>query len=157
MGTLPKGLTDKMKPKIFIKNLLSRSCIYFTVVMLGYIIIAAIINVADGRLLLDAGRTVLFFVFALLLSLANSLWTIPKISGALRLILHYIITLFAFYACFLLPASNSDNPMRASAIIVGLVIFTLLYFAIFGIVMAFRSKFKTNLQKSETYQKQYRK
>ncbi len=152
LGTLPKGLTNKMTPKKFIKNLLTRSCVYFTLIMLAYIIIAAVINVTDDNLLLNAGRTVLFYVFALLLSLANGILSIGRLSGALRLILHYLIVMFAFYACLMLPLS-----MRASGIIVGLVIFTIIYFVVVGIVAIFRSKFRKNLEKSQDYQKQYHK
>ncbi len=142
-----------MSVKEFIKKMLVRSCVYFTCIMVIYIAISAMIDVSDDSLILiDAGRTILFFVFAVLLSLANSLLSLDRPSMALRVLMHYVITAFAFYACFMLTQS-----MRASEVIVGLVIFTLVYFAIMGIVAAFKSKYRSNLEKAEKYQRQYAK
>ncbi len=138
--------------KDFLKTTLVRSCIYFTLVMVLYIAACAIVNVADDDLLLDAGRTILFYVFALLTSLAGSLFSLQKLSSGLRLVLHYLICIFAFYACFMLPVS-----MRASGVIIGLVIFTVLYFAVFGIVALFKSRYRRNAEQLASYQKQFKK
>ena len=70
-----------MTVKGFIKKTLTHACVYFTVIMLFYIIIAAIVNVNDSRLLLEAGRTALFFVFSLLLACANTVFSIKALSG----------------------------------------------------------------------------
>ena len=139
-----------MTVKDFIKKLLCRACIYFSCIMLCYIIVAAIVNVGDGDLLLEAGRTVLFFVFSLLFALANALFAFDKMSGGTRVLLHYLITAFAFYACFMLPLS-----MRASSIIVGLVVFSLVYFAVLGLSSLFRSRYRANIERAQKYQKQY--
>ena len=61
-----------MTARNFVKRLLTKGCIYFSVIMLVYIIIAAIMNVGDDELLLSAGRVVLFFVFSVLLAAANA-------------------------------------------------------------------------------------
>lgn len=151
-GTLLKGSGKIMTVKKFINKMLCHSCCYFTVCMLVYIIIAAIINVDYDTLLLDAGRTVLFFVFSLLLALANVLLTLERPSAKFRILLHFLITAFAFYACFMLPLS-----MRASSILVGLVIFTILYFAILATVTALKAKYRSNTEKSQKYEKQYSK
>ena len=136
--------------KLFIKKLLCRACCYFTLCMLGYIAVAAIVNVDDDRLLLEAGRTVLFFVFALLVSFATSLLSLDKPSKKLLGVLHYVITLFAFYTCFMLPLS-----MRASGILVGLVIYTLVYLATVGAIVLFKSRYRKNTENSQKYEKQY--
>ncbi len=139
-----------MTVKSFIKQTLCRSCIYFTAIMLVYIICAAVANVGGAALLLDAARTVLFFFFSLLLSLANGIFMLQKPSGGVRLFLHYIIVLFAFYTCFMLPLS-----MRASSLIIGTVIFSVIYFALMGIISAVRSRYRRNLEKTQEYKKQY--
>ncbi len=141
-----------MSAKSFVKNIMTRACVYFSVIMLGYIIITAIINVIEDTLLLDAGRVVLFFVFSLLLSVANALFAQPKPSGAVRLLIHFAITLFAFWTCFMLPLS-----LRTSSTLVGLVTFCVAYFAFMGIRAAFRAKFKENTEAAEEYISQYKK
>lgn len=142
-----------MSVKNFIKKLLVRSCVYFTCITAVYIAISALLSVSDDLLvLIDAKRLVLFLVFSVLLASANSLLSIERLSAALRIFLHYIITAFAFYVCFMLTQN-----MRTSVMIVGLVIFTVIYFAIMGIVAAFKSRYRKNLEKAQKYQKQYSK
>lgn len=141
-----------MTVKAFIKKMLSHACVYFSCIMLCYIVIATIVNVSDQSLLLDAGRTVLFFVFSLLFALANGIFALENLSTSLRVISHYLITVFSFYACFLLTLS-----MRAASVIVGLVIFSILYFIVLGLVFSFRSRLRTNVQRAEKYDKQYNK
>ena len=153
LDILWKGSTNTMSIKEFIKKTLVRSCVYFTCIMVLYIAISAMINVTDdSTIFINAGRTILFFVFALLLSLSNSLLSLDKMSMAIRVLLHYIITAFAFYACFMLIQS-----MRSSEVLVGLVIYTVVYAVIMGIIAAFKSRYRTNLEKSERYYKQYSK
>ncbi len=141
-----------MTVKSFIKKLLVHSCVYFTVTMLIYMILAAIVNVSDDKLLLDAGRTVLFFVFSLLLAGANTLFSVKSLHISLRIILHYVFTLFAFYVCFMMTMG-----MRAAQIFVGLVLFTVVYFIVLGIIAAFRAKYKSNTENVQKYEKQYKK
>lgn len=141
-----------MTVKGFIKKLLVHACVYFTISMLLYMILAAIVNVGDEDLLLDAGRTVLFFVFALLLAGANTVFSLRSLHSALRVILHYIFTTFGFYVCFMMTLG-----MRTAQVFIGLVIFTLIYFIVLGIVAAFRARYRANTEKSEKYEKQYKK
>ncbi len=124
---------------------------YFTLVMLLYIAAAAVVNVADEKLLLDAGRTVLFYVFSLLVAVANTLFSLPKLSYALKVLCHYLICVFAFYTCFMLPVG-----MRASGVFIGVILFTVIYFAAFGIISLFRAKYRSNLEKTQSYQKQFK-
>ena len=125
---------------------------YFTLCMLVYIIIAAIVNVQYDTLLLEADRSVLFFVFSLMISAAQNVLHLPRPSGKIRVLIHFVITLFAVYTCFMLPLS-----MRASSVLVGMVIFAIVYFTVLGIVAAFRSKYRRNAEAVEKYNRQYSK
>lgn len=139
-----------MTVKGFIKGLLTRACVCFSLIMLCYIVIAAIVNVSGSALLLDAGRTVLFFVFSLLLCAANSIFGLKSLSGGVRLLIHYGITLFAFYACFMLSLN-----MRTSSLLIGLVAFTAVYFAAMGISHALGARYRRNTEKAEKYEKKF--
>ena len=85
-----------MNVKFFIKRLLTHSCIYFSLITVVYAIVAAIVNVNDEEVLLDAGRLILFYVFSLLFAAANSVKEIKALHKALAILLHYVITAFAF-------------------------------------------------------------
>ena len=111
-------------------------------------------TIAAAKLILEAaveaGRVLLFFVFSLLLSLANALLSIEKIHLALRYIFHYAISTFGFWVCFCVP-----NKMNFSRTLVGIVIFTLIYAIIMCIIGIFKRRFK-KVQKSEKkYEKQF--
>lgn len=139
-----------MTVKGFFKKWLNHACVYFTVFMLIYIILAAIVNVGDEELRLDAGRTVLFFIFAFLLSAANTIWGLESVSASLRLLSHYVLTALGFYFCFIMTLG-----MRTSQVFIGLVFFTVIYFLIFGVLAILRSRYKKNTERSQTYEKRY--
>ena len=152
LGTLPKGTTDTMFVLKLIKKWLSHTCVYFTIVTLIYMIIQAIVNVNDDALLLDAGRTALFFVFSLLVALANTVLTVDKLATALKVVIHFIIVIFAFYACLLLPLS-----MPASSVFVGLIFAVVVYAIIMSLVALFRSRYKKISENHENYEKRFNK
>ena len=141
-----------MTAKQFIKKWLSQACINFTLLMALYTAIAAIVNVNDDALLLDASRCALFFVFAVLLAAANTLFDFDSLHVALKIAIHYIVTGAGFYVCLLLPLS-----MQASGILVGLTFFTVIYFAILGVIALFRARYKRNHENSEAYKSKYKK
>ena len=121
--------------------------------MLVYIIIAAAVNVGGGDLLLDASRVILFFVFASLWAIANAIYRSEIAGGAVRLLIHFILMLFAFYTCLMLPLAS----LNTSGMVVGFALFVVLYFAFMGISAAISSKYKENKEGSEQYASQFKK
>ena len=141
-----------MNFKIFIKKLLTDSCIFFSLIMLGYSVIAMIMHVTDGEVLLDASRVLLFYVFSLLFAGANSLKRIKALNKGIAFFAHFAVTTFAFYACFLLPLGSSTSNM-----FVGIAIYAVLYFIISAIVALFKARFKANSEVNEKYEAQFSK
>ena len=140
----------KMNFKIFIKKLLTDSCIFFSLIMLGYTVIATVMHVTEGEVLLDAARVLLFYVFSLLFAGANSLKRINALNKAVAFLLHFVVTAFAFYACFLLPlGTNNSNTF------IGIAIYSVLYFIISAIVALFKARFKANAEVNEKYEAQF--
>ncbi len=140
-----------MTVKGFFKKWLNHACVYFTIFMLIYIILAAIVNVGDSALSLDAGRTVLFFLFAFLLSAANTIFKLESMSASLRVFVHYLLTALGFYFCFIMTLG-----MRVAQVFIGLVMFTMVYFIVFGILAIFRARYKKNTERSQKYEKRYK-
>ena len=139
-----------MNFKCFIKRLLVNSCILFSLIMLVYTIVAAIMHVTEDEVLLDASRVLLFYVFSLLFAAANSLKTIKALHKAVALLLHFVITVFAFYACFILPLG-----MSSSNVFVGIGIYTLVYAIISAVAAIFKARLKINAEASEEYVSQF--
>ncbi len=139
-----------MELKKLFKKLLNSACIIFTVVTALYMLVLQLINITDAEAAVEAGRVLLFFVFSLLLSIANTLLSIEKIHLALRYLSHYVITTFGFWSCFCLP-----NKMNMSRAFVGIVIFSLIYAVIMIIVGVFSRRFKKATKPEKKYEKQF--
>ena len=141
-----------MSVKDLIKKILTHSCIYFSFIMLFYIIIQAIVNVGDDTLYLDAVRSILFFVFSLLLAIANIIYCKVKIPGYARLIIHYLICIFAAYCCFFVILD-----MRASQVLVGIALLSAVWAMIMGIWAAVSSRYRKNKQALKVYESKFKK
>ena len=84
--------------------------------------------------------------------MAQGLYRVPKLHGAVRLIAHYAILALAFYLCFLLPAS-----MTASQVLIGLFAFTVIYAIVMGVAAFFRARFRANAEQEAPYASQFKK
>ena len=134
-----------------IKKCLVSACIYFTVIVAGYMLILQVTNIDDGVAAVEAPRVLLYFLFSLMLSAANFIRAIPKINGALGYAIHYVICVFAFYTCFMLPVN-----MRGSFMVTGVIIFTLLYVIFMALIAFFKARLRTNRAIEDKYTKQFK-
>ncbi len=140
-----------MNIKQTVKKILTDACVLFSLITAAYALIVYLAYVKQDQVLMEAGRVLLFFVFSLLVSGANGIYRYKPLSGALRLLLHFLICTLAFYLCFLLPLS-----MPGSSVLVGLVFFVLAYFLVMGIFAWIASRFRKNREATEEYKSQYK-
>ena len=139
-----------MDIKAILKKALTCACVVFTLMTAIYSLIVLIITVDSDEILVDAGRIVLFFVFSLLFAVANGFLKLSFLKPALRYVCHFLILLFATYASLLLPAG-----LEGSRLVVGLIFFILVYFALMGIRALFLSKFRSNAELGEDYKSRF--
>ena len=78
-----------MDIKKIIKRTFNSTCIIFTVITAVYMLILQIINMTKISASVEAHRVLLFFIFSLLLSCANTILTIDKLHSAARYICIY--------------------------------------------------------------------
>lgn len=135
-----------------IKKTLVATCVWFTAITAAYMLVLQIINVGEDSAAVESFRVLLFFLFAFLFSTANTIKSLPKMHGLLRYTIHYVICVFAFYACFMLPVN-----MRPSFMLTGIVIFTVCYAVVLGSVAIFKSRLRANREKSIEYTSQFNK
>ncbi len=147
-----KDRFNRMNIKQTIRKILTDACVLFSIITAAYALIVALVYVNQEQVLMEAGRVVLFFVFSLLVSAANIIYRQKNMSGAVRLLLHFLICTLAFYLCFLLPLS-----MPGSSVLVGIIFFVLVYFLVMGTISLFASRFRKNRDANEEYQSQYKK
>ena len=141
-----------MNFKSILKKALTRACVYFTAVTAIYSLIVMIVYVDDTAVLLDASRVLLFFVASILFSFANGVFALEKLSSPTKFFIHYILTLFAFYSCMMLPISPAGTTL-----LVGLALFSVLYFIIAAIVGVVRARYKARANQTAEYKSQFTK
>ena len=144
-----------MDLKKFIKNTLSRACIYFSIITLFYGLIVALVYTESDEILLEGTRIYFFFLFSLIFSAANSVLAVKSISSFLRQILHYFITVFAFLFAILLPATNEKT--GAGFVVVGLSALTLIYVLLLVAISVVKSFIAKKRNKEEEYKKHFSK
>ena len=140
-----------MEIKKALKRIFAEACFIFTGIMAVFALITWAINIGEDQVLLDVGRILLFFVFSVLLSAANGILRAKSISGGIRLTCHYALTALAFYLCFLLPLN-----MVGITVLVGMVIFTLLYFVAAAIIALLVSRFRRNKDEHSDYESKFK-
>ncbi len=141
-----------MDIKQFIRKYINAACVYFTLITFLYMLCMAFINISDDSPAVEASRVLLFFIFSVLWSIADAIRAFKRIPAVLGRVIHFVICIFAFYACFMLPVR-----MLPSNILSGLVIFTLVYWVILGIKTFFASRLQRNREQAEPYQGQFKK
>ena len=135
-----------------IKKTLINASVKFTFIMALYMLILQIMNVSEDSAAVEAFRVLLIFLFSVLFAIASTIRTARSINPVLRNLLHYVIVLFAFYACFMLPVD-----MRASSMIAGAVLFTVVYLIFSGIRAIFSARLKANREHEIEYTSQFNK
>lgn len=141
-----------MNLRKFFKLLLGDTSLYFTLLAAVYSVAMLLVNVSEQAVLLRASTLFFLFLFALLAALGRSLLRVSSMAGAARLLLHYLILIFAFYLCLLLP-----NGMKAAQVFIGLVLFSIVYWIGAGLVHLFTARFRKQSEPSENYEKQFSK
>ena len=137
-----------MDLKNIIKKIFISTCCIFTAATVLYCIIVALMNPSAERILFEATRIVLFFFFALIVSIANAILGIKQIPTVFRYIIHYLLCAFAFYLCLLFPIQSLAAP---SFVLIGLSLFTVCYVIACAAIYVIKSKIQRKKEKKETY------
>ncbi len=142
-----------MEFKKFVKRTLSLTCIYFTLVTVLYAFAVMFMNVEAEKILLDGLRIIMFLFFAFSVALASAVLSSQNITAWLRIAIHYVLCTFGFFLFILLPTENSNDGF----LVVGIVIFTVLYAIIAACVAFFSARYKRIKEETEDYKKHFSK
>lgn len=130
--------------KKLIKKTLNSTCVIFTAITAVYMLILQIMNVSTVSSAVEAFKVIMFFVFALLLAVANTILSTKSIDTIIRYMIHYIICALGFWLCFCLP-----NGMPASKIFVGIILFSIVYSIVMPIIALFKRRLARNKANQE--------
>ena len=141
-----------MNLKKFLKSLLGDTSVYFTLLAAGYCLMMIIVNVEKTEAGLRASTLLFLALFSLLAAFGRSVLRLSSMSGGARSALHYVILTFAFYLCLLVPAG-----MNAAQVLVGLALFSAIYWIAAGIIRLFAARLRKNREQIEKYEAQFSK
>lgn len=140
-----------MDLKKLISGMWGYTCALFTAMTAIYALIVTIMTVNED-VYLSGERILMFFVFALVFSIANTILKLGSINSVIRYILHFVAIGLDVYFCLLMPAG-----MTGSKVVVGIAFYSIGYLIVMAIRSLFRSKLKANLEKTEEYKRQFKK
>ena len=117
-----------MKTSAIIKKLLTGACVYYSVFSLILLTVSVLFKGGIENVGIGVLNVLLLFPFAFALSGAEFVRKNTKISGAARLLLHYLILSAAFLLFLWLPSNMTKNLGNG---LMMLLIVTVLYWLIF--------------------------
>ncbi len=132
-----------------IKKSLTEACVIFCVIFAFIAIFVLSIDKSEG--LYSLGQTFLFFIFALIFAIANVIMRIKKLSFALRLFLHFLITALGFYFCFMLYMG-----MKGTQLLIGLFLYAVVYFICALVIGLLVSRFRKIKNAHSDYEKKFK-
>ena len=139
-----------MNIKATIKQVISHSSVYFTMITAVYTFLVILTNVSDDRILVSAWQILFNFLFSILAAIGGIFLRTERISRGPGVLIHYAVLLFGFYTCYLLPLG-----MKGVQVFIGIFAFTACWAIIMGIRALILSRFRANSKKASEYVKQY--
>ena len=132
------------------EKFISHASIYTVVISLLFFLFARIIGL--GELSISLTRYLLIFAFSLIISAAEFILTIEKLSKTVRYLIHYLSLLLSFFVLFISVKKSSGSPVfNAGSIFAAVVIFTAIYFISLYILRVIKSAAnKTSSKKNKT-------
>lgn len=150
---MPPERTEGMKKiLVFLKNRLTESCIYFTVILF---VMAAILQIASDGLTLEVflvPQQLLIFAFALALSFLNLLFRIRRLNLPTRLLLHALSTLAVFVLFFAVLTKKLTD---AKALLSILLFAAIAYVVIVVIALIIRAVYRRDTSAKKEYDPQF--
>ncbi len=119
-----------MKTSVVIKRLLVGACIYYSVFSLLLLTINVMINGQVAGSVLSVPNVLMLFPFAFSLSGAEFIRKSDKLSGGVRVLLHYLI-LAAAFLLFLWAPSNAQKTIQSALLL--LFLESIVYWIVYAV------------------------
>ena len=123
--------------KQLIKRLFSGTCLWFTLLAVGLMLIRLIAE-GSGDGIIEIPRFLLLLPCGLFLAAAGTIYRNTALAGWARLLLHYLFCMLAFFLFLWLPAGGRTAVKNLLAIL----FFTLIYAAVFAVVLLTRKRIR---------------
>ena len=96
------------------------------------------------------GRYALIFAFGLVISASEYIFGVNSLPKAAKYVIHYLVLGVAFFFVFLSVRSSADAfVFKPATVFASLIIFTIVYFALLGLFLLFKSALAPSTAKSK--------
>lgn len=130
-----------------IKKIFVRSCVFFSVLMLIVAFGVAVIGMEKG---FGIDHTMIFalFVFSLVIACSNAIYSIPRLGGASKYVLHLIAVLVSSAVFF-----KVVNRLDGKTILIAVIIIAIVHASISVIINAIKKAKRTPEKYENVYKK----
>ena len=142
-----------MQAKEWIKKLLVRTCICFTVTTFLLLVLYLILAKTEEGMRPLA--MILILPFSLCFSSGNMLLRCESLQRSLAVVLHYILTVGGVFLCLYLPMRQPGA--SASGAVVFFALLTLIYVIVMGVIAIVKGRAKRLKRDSKEYKSIYKK
>ena len=136
-----------------IQRVLTRACIYFTVVTLALYSAGMLLSNLERQWIPTLSMMFTVFFFSVLFSLVNQIVWNTRLPGILKLLIHYTVTTLIFYVMFILWGNYTATP---SSVLIILMAYTLVYAAASLFIFLLRYIFSFRKNNRSAYKSQFR-
>ena len=128
-----------MKQLQTLKQWLASGCVYFTACTFLMAFIRLIVSGEESAGMINVVSFLFFFPFGLAMSAAGMILCNKSLPRWSRYLLHYGITILSLYVFVWMP---SNTVARPSTVLIVFVVFTVLYWLVFGLIQLIRSRIR---------------
>ena len=125
-----------------------QTCSIYTVSALLLLLFNLMISGTLSRSVINANAFLLLFLFAVIFTCANFILGVDRLHYALRVLLHFALTVTGVYAVLYLPLNSSA---ATSGKLMMLFLMMLVYWIAMGIFLAVRAGVRKVERKEDTY------
>ncbi len=141
-------------PKLVLNKVIYPASLIYTALTMIFYLCGPLFDLADRHMVLTRKSGFLLLVFAIVTATANIVLTQKKYTMhiSLRIVIHFAAMLISFYVLFL---SISGYDAGKSSTMILLLVFTVLYFVVCGIIFAIRGAKKKARTDASEYKRIY--
>ena len=143
-----------MEKKSCLKKILLDTCVYYTAVTFFVLFLFFLIN-ADLSRGVHPVSLILFLPFSFCFAAANYFFRFAKSGTALKVLVHYTLTLGGIWLFLFLPNKSADQP--ASGAFILFVTLSVLYAVVMASILVIRGRYKRVSCDESEYESVYNK
>lgn len=144
-------MSDTNSPSAVLLAVFRKACVCYTVILLFLCLILTAVSEGTAAAVSPL-NFLLVFPFAVCFASANYIDKKTRLSGFIKFLLHFILTVGGFFFFLLLPISYGNSESNSFLL---LCFFAVCYLIVYGTILLFRKRWKKEFESEKTYTSQF--